>query len=116
MIDIAKATEVLDNYFANVTQEQFDNDLRKFCPELFEEENNLNSTESFDSEIDREPQGELKSPPIANAEIYQKAKEDHKLEIAPKLLEKGLSVDEVAEILGVDVSSIDDRIAANSVK
>jgi transcriptional regulator with XRE-family HTH domain len=36
MIDIAKATETLENYFANVTDKQFAIDLEKFCPELFE--------------------------------------------------------------------------------
>jgi transcriptional regulator with XRE-family HTH domain len=34
MIDIAKATEILDNYFANVTDEQFATDLERFCPEI----------------------------------------------------------------------------------
>jgi hypothetical protein len=38
MVDIAKAKKSLEDYFANVTKEQFDTDLQKFCPELFEEE------------------------------------------------------------------------------
>jgi hypothetical protein len=37
------------------------------------------------------------------AEIYQQAKQESKLEIAPKLLKKGLSIQEVAEILELDV-------------
>jgi predicted transposase YdaD len=89
MIDIAKATETLETYFANVTHEQFAVDLEKFCPELFEEE-----------------QKHLELEELKSTEIYQKAKEDHKLEIAPKLLQKGLSVEEVAEILELDVGSI----------
>ncbi len=39
MVDIAKAKKSLEDYFANVTKEQFNTDLQKFCPELFEEEN-----------------------------------------------------------------------------
>lgn len=38
MVDIAKAKKSLEDYFANVTKEQFNTDLEKFCPELFEEE------------------------------------------------------------------------------
>jgi uncharacterized protein (DUF4415 family) len=38
MLDIAKATEILETYFANATSEQFAADIQKFCPELFEEE------------------------------------------------------------------------------
>ncbi len=38
MVDIAKAKKSLEDYFANVTKEQFNTDLKKFCPELFEEE------------------------------------------------------------------------------
>jgi hypothetical protein len=40
MIDIAKTTELLENYFVNVTNEQFAIDLKEFCPELFEDEQN----------------------------------------------------------------------------
>jgi SOS response regulatory protein OraA/RecX len=89
MLDIAKATEVLEDYFENVTQEQFALDLRRFCPELFEQE-----------------EKNLKLEKLKNAEIYQKAKEDNKLEIAPKLLQKGFSIEEIAEILELDKSLI----------
>jgi hypothetical protein len=34
MLDIDKCKEILENYFANVTQEQFAIDLEKYCPEL----------------------------------------------------------------------------------
>jgi predicted transposase/invertase (TIGR01784 family) len=43
---------------------------------------------------------------LKTAEIYQKAKEDSKLEIAPKLLQKGFSIEEIAEILELDKSLI----------
>ena len=89
MIDIANATEMLEHHFATVTHEEFLNNLEKFCPELFEEE-----------------QQDLELYQLKNTEIYQKAKEDNKLEIAPKLLQKGLSIEEVAEILELDVRSI----------
>ncbi len=38
MLDIDKCKEILENYFANVTQEQFAIDLEKYCPELVEAE------------------------------------------------------------------------------
>ena len=38
MLDVDKCKEILENYFANVTQEQFAIDLEKYCPELFEAE------------------------------------------------------------------------------
>jgi uncharacterized protein (DUF4415 family) len=38
MLDLAKATEILETYFANATSEQFAEDIQKFCPELFEKE------------------------------------------------------------------------------
>lgn len=89
MLDVVKATAALENYFATVTPEQFAVDLRKFCPELFEEEENGKKLEQ-----------------LTTNEIYQKAKEDNKLEIAPKLLQKGLTIEEVADILELDVNAI----------
>jgi uncharacterized protein (DUF4415 family) len=38
MLDLAKATKILETYFATATSEQFAVDIQKFCPELFEEE------------------------------------------------------------------------------
>ncbi|PSB57339.1 hypothetical protein [Chamaesiphon polymorphus] len=86
MLDINKSKEILENYFATVTHEQFGRDLEKYCPELIEAE-----SASLESDTSR------------NIEIYQQAKQDSKLEIAPKLLKKGLSIQEVAEILELDV-------------
>jgi hypothetical protein len=37
-LDTDKSKEILENYFANVTQEQFAIDLEKYCPELVESE------------------------------------------------------------------------------
>jgi predicted transposase YdaD len=88
-LDIAKATEILETYFANVTAEQFATDLAKYCPELFEEES---------IELDKDE--------IPKEELYRQAKEESKLEIAPKLLQKGMSVQEVAELLELDVRLI----------
>jgi hypothetical protein len=36
MLDIDKCKEILENYFANVTQEQFAINLEKYCPEFVE--------------------------------------------------------------------------------
>ena len=38
MLDIDKCKEILENYFANLTLEQFAIDLEKYCPELVEAE------------------------------------------------------------------------------
>jgi hypothetical protein len=35
MLDIKKATELLENHFATVTHEEFLANLEEFCPELF---------------------------------------------------------------------------------
>lgn len=86
MLDINKSKEILENYFATVTREQFAIDLEKYCPELVEAE-----SANLESEISQ------------NIEIYQQAKQESRLEIAPKLLNKGLSIQEVAEILELDV-------------
>jgi hypothetical protein len=90
MLDIAKATAILEHHFATITPNEFAKNLREFCPELFEGEQK--------SSLDTEP--------LKNAEIYRKAKEDGKLEIAPKLLQKGFSREEVATILEIDVNLI----------
>jgi predicted transposase YdaD len=89
MLDPKKALEILENHFANLTQEEFLKNLKEYCPELFEEESN-------DLELER----------LKNTELYQQAKKESKLEIAPKLLKKGFSVQEVAEILELDVRLI----------
>ena len=102
MLDIAKVTEILKHHFATVTPEEFAANLEKFCPELFEEEepqsivNKDRSTFSVDpAQVQKERNLELLTP----TEIYHKAKEDNRLEIATKLLQKGLNAQEVAEIL-----------------
>jgi hypothetical protein len=90
MLDIAKATVILEHHFATVTPDEFAKNLREFCPELFEDEQ----------------EGILDTDLLKNEEIYRKAKEDGKLEIAPKLLQKGFSREEVATILELDVNLI----------
>jgi hypothetical protein len=68
MVDIAKAKKSLEDYFANVTKEQFDTDLQKFCPELFEEENE-GERDSIDSTL---PDRDLAQ--LTHAEIEQSKK------------------------------------------
>jgi hypothetical protein len=41
MLDIDKSKEILENYFENVTQEQFAIDLEKYYPELIESERDI---------------------------------------------------------------------------
>jgi hypothetical protein len=102
MVDIAKATKTLEYYFAGVTKEQFSDDLRKFCPELFEEEDQINGSEDSSLSEANDRQLDL----LTHREIYQKAKEDNKIEIATKLLHKGISVKEVADLLELDINSL----------
>jgi hypothetical protein len=103
MVDIAKAAKTLEYYFASVTKEQFSDDLRKFCPELFEEEEEHNN-ENEDSSLSEANDRQLDL--LTHSEIYQKAKEDNKIEIATKLLHKGISVKEVADLLELDINSL----------
>ncbi len=109
MIDIARATKTLEDYFAGVTKEQFSEDLRKFCPELFEEqegESNGSNNSSLSGENNRLQSAEPQLDLLTHDEIYQKAKQDSKIEIAAKLLHKGLSVNEVAALLELDLNSL----------
>jgi predicted transposase YdaD len=89
MLDVKKCQEILEHHFATVTREEFLANLEEFCPEFI-------AAGIEDSE----------SAEIENTEIYQQAKQDNKLEIAPKLLKKGMSIQEVAEILELDVHLI----------
>ena len=43
---------------------------------------------------------------IKHTKVYQEAKEEGKLEVVPKLLQRGLSLQEIAEILEVDVETV----------
>ncbi|AFY94539.1 hypothetical protein [Chamaesiphon minutus] len=86
MLDVNKCKEILENHFATVTHEEFLANLEEFCPELFEAGSD-----------------EMMSDKLQDVELYQQAKQESKLEIAPKLLKKGLSIQEVAEILELDV-------------
>ncbi len=56
MLDIAKATKILEHHFATVTPDEFAKNLREFCPKLFEDEQG--------SSLDTEP--------LSNEEIYRK--------------------------------------------
>jgi hypothetical protein len=89
MLDVNKLNEMFEHYFATVTNEEFLADLEKFCPEFFNAELDIPESDKF-----------------KNMELYQQAKNDNKLEIAPKLLKRGLSVQEVAEILELDIHQL----------
>ena len=82
MLDFDKATKILTEHFADLTPDEFEVNLRKYCPELFQE-----NVDNLD--LDN----------IKNTALYQQEKQDSKLQIVPKLLDKGLSIQEVAELL-----------------
>ena len=81
MLDLQKATEILENHFANLSREQFMANLEKYCPELFEEQSEY-------------------------VDLYSQGKAEGKLEIIPKIKKKGLNTDEVAEVLGLDIKIV----------
>jgi hypothetical protein len=117
-IDIAKVTKLLEHHFATVTPEQFRANLEEFCPELFaEDEGQSNRCEDMSlsgenyrfgrAEALQTKQAERQlDVPAHSDEIYQQAKQDSKIEIATKLLQKGFSVREVAEMLELDINTI----------
>lgn len=100
MLDFDKATKILTEHFANLTPEQFELNLREYCPELF--------PETID-EINR-------SPLMKDTDIYQQAQQDSKLQIAPKLLNKGLSIQEVAELLELDIHNVEETAVAHGIQ
>lgn len=94
MLDFDKATKILTEHFDNLTPDEFEVNLKKYCPELFQENaNNL--------ELDK----------IKNTDLYQQGHQDSKLQIVPKLLDKGLSIQEVAELLELDIHKVEETAA-----
>jgi SOS response regulatory protein OraA/RecX len=82
MLDIKKAAELLKHHFATVTHEEFLANLEEFCPEFFQ----------------------ARQETIAAAELHEdeahwKLEEASKLKIPRRLLQRGLSVGEIAEIV-----------------
>ena len=92
MLDFDKATKILTEHFANLTPEQFEVNLRQYCPELSPE-----NTDNLES--------------IKDPDLYRQGHQDSKLQIIPKLLEKGLSTQEVAELLELDLHRVEETAA-----
>jgi predicted transposase YdaD len=95
MLDFDKATKILTEHFANLTPEQFEVNLREYCPELFPE-----NTDNLEN--------------IKDTDLYQQGHQDSKLQIIPKLLDKGLSTLEVAELLELDIHKVEETVAHNT--
>jgi predicted transposase YdaD len=92
MLDFDKATKILTEHFANLTPEQFEVNLREYCPELFPE-----NTDNLEN--------------IKDTDLYQQGHQDSKLQIILKLLDKGLSTQEVAELLELDIHKVEETAA-----
>ena len=92
MLDFDKATKILTEHFANLTPDEFEVNLRKFCPQL-------SSETAANLEC------------IENTDLYQQGHQDSKLQIIPKLLNKGLSTQEVAELLELDIHKVEETAA-----
>ncbi len=97
MLDFDKATKILTEHFTNLTPDEFEVNLRKYCPEL--------SPETTDN---------LALENIKDTDLYQQGHHDSKLQIIPKLLDKGLTTQEVAELLELDIHKVEET-AAHSV-
>jgi predicted transposase YdaD len=92
MLDFDKATKILIEHFANLTPDEFEANLKKYCPDLSPE-----TTENIDD--------------IKDADLYQQGHQDSKLQIIQKLLDKGLSTQEVAELLELDIHEVEETAA-----
>jgi hypothetical protein len=62
MLDVVETQKILEDYFANVTPEQFMADLKNYCPELLESES---------AELDLEK--------LEKTRIYQQAKQESRV-------------------------------------
>jgi predicted transposase YdaD len=92
MLDFDKAVKILTEHFADLTPDEFEVNLRKYCPELSSETTN-----------------HLEN--IKTTDLYQQGHQDSKLQIVPKLLNKGLSPQEVAELLELDICKVEETAA-----
>ena len=95
MLDFEKATQIMAEHCVGLTTDEFLANLEKYCPELFAET-------SGSVDLDR----------LKNNDIYRQAQTDGKLKIAPKLLNKGLSFQEVAELLELDLDVVKETVAS----
>jgi predicted transposase YdaD len=89
MLDFDKASKILTEHFNNLTPDEFEENLKKYCPELSPE-----TAENLDH--------------IEDADLYQQGYQDSKLQIVPKLLDKGLSAQEVSELLELDIHKVEE--------
>jgi predicted transposase YdaD len=96
MLDFDKATKILTEHFANLTPEQFELNLREYCPELFPK-----NADNLDN--------------IKDIDLYQQGHQDSKLQIIPKLIDKGLSKQEVAELLELDIHQVEETAAKSEL-
>ena len=93
-----KFKQIITNHFKTVTPEEFLENLRKSSPYLFtevQEEDSCISARIEDSE----------SAKFQNTELYRQAKQEDKLEIAGKLLNKGRRQAKQENKFGAEVTS-----------
>lgn len=67
MLDFEKASKILKDHFANLTDEEFITNLKEYCPRIFEKENNSDETEQQKSVLEtianlRSQQSSFKTP------------------------------------------------------
>jgi hypothetical protein len=67
MLDFEKASKILKDHFANLTDEEFITNLKEYCPRVFENENNSDETEQQKSVLEtianlRSEQSSFKTP------------------------------------------------------
>jgi hypothetical protein len=45
MLNFEKASKILEYHFANLTDEEFIDNLKEYCPRIFDEDSNLERTD-----------------------------------------------------------------------
>jgi hypothetical protein len=76
MLDFEKASKILKDHFANLTDEEFITNLKEYCPRVFEKDKNLGEIEQQSSVLEtitnlRSQQSSFKTPEEIDAEILE---------------------------------------------
>jgi hypothetical protein len=52
MLSFEKASKIIEDHFANLTDEEFITNLKEYCPRVFEKDKNLDETEQQSSVLE----------------------------------------------------------------
>jgi hypothetical protein len=76
MLNFERASKILEDHFANLTDEEFIANLKEYCPRVFANDKNLGETEQRSSVLEtitslRSQQSSFKTPQEIDAEILE---------------------------------------------